>query len=323
MKTIKYVELVNIGSYFTKIFAKNFISFIEYMKCWVCGSNKNKFLGGKEFKKNLVPSDVAITNDQYGKTLPLYECLNCSFIYAYPLPDNILSLYENLEDEVYIDSLSPRFKEMKHLMKMATNFHPNAKNILDVGAGVGLMVKAAVEMKLDATGVEPSKWLVNQAKKIFNINLIEGIVPSKELEGKKFDIVFAVDVIEHLSEPVEFLNTLKNYLNDDGIIFIATPDSNSFLAKKLGRKWWHYRLAHIGYFNHKSMKEAVSKANLKIEKFDRQNWYLPLGYLSVRLSNYLPVNFFVNFLKKFPKVENTTIRLNLHDNLVVILRKNN
>jgi 2-polyprenyl-3-methyl-5-hydroxy-6-metoxy-1,4-benzoquinol methylase len=293
------------------------------MTCWVCGSDKNKFLWGKEFNNELVSSDVAITNDQYGKTLPLYECLNCSFVYAYPLPENILSLYENLEDEVYIESLNPRFKEMKHLLKMALKFYPDAKNILDVGAGVGLMVRAAKENKLDATGVEPSRWLVQQAKKLFNIDLIEGIVPNKELGGKKFDMIFAVDVIEHLSEPVKFLNTLKNYLKDDGIIFIATPDSKSFIAKKLGRKWWHYRLAHIGYFSHQSMKEAVSKADLKIEKFGRQNWYLPLGYLSKRLSNYLPVSIMVKFIEKFPKIENMSIRLNLYDNLVVILKKSN
>ncbi|MEP7146483.1 MAG: class I SAM-dependent methyltransferase [bacterium] len=292
------------------------------MECWVCGSNKNKFLWGKEFNKELVSSDVAITNDQYGKTLPLYECLNCTFTYAHPLPENILSLYENLEDEAYIESLSPRFKEMTHLLKMAIKFYPDARTILDVGAGVGLMVNAAKEKNLDATGVEPSRWLVQKAKKLFNIDLIEGIVPNVSLEGKKFDIVFAVDVIEHLSRPVEFLNILKNYLNDDGIILIATPDSKSFIAKKLGRKWWHYRLAHIGYFNHQSMKEAVSKANLKIEKFERQNWYLPLGYLIARLSNYIPINFLVKSVKRFPKIENLTIRLNLHDNLVVLLKKN-
>lgn len=292
------------------------------MECWVCGSNKNKFLWGKEFNKELVSSDVAITNDQYGKTLPLYECLNCTFTYAHPLPENILLLYENLEDEAYIESLSPRFKEMTHLLKMAIKFYPDARTILDVGAGVGLMVNAAKEKNLDATGVEPSRWLVQKAKKLFNIDLIEGIVPNVSLEGKKFDIVFAVDVIEHLSRPVEFLNILKNYLNDDGIILIATPDSKSFIAKKLGRKWWHYRLAHIGYFNHQSMKEAVSKANLKIEKFERQNWYLPLGYLIARLSNYIPINFLVKSVKRFPKIENLTIRLNLHDNLVVLLKKN-
>lgn len=291
------------------------------MKCWVCGSTKNKFLWGKEFDTHLVSSDVAITNDQYGKTLPLYECLNCSFTYAYPLPDNILSLYENLEDELYIESLNPRYKEMKHLLEKAIKFYPNAKSILDVGAGVGLLVKASKEKGLQAIGIEPSKWLVEQSKKIFGINLIEGIVPNSKLEGKKFDLIFAVDVIEHLPEPVEFLNILKSYLSDDGIILIATPDRGSFIAKKLGKKWWHYRIAHIGYFTNKSMIEAVSKANLKVQKFGRQNWYLPFGYLLVRLSKYLPVKFLIKFIKKFPKIDNMPIRLNLHDNLVVLLKK--
>ena len=291
------------------------------MKCWICGSDKNKFLWGKEFKEGLSPSDFAITNDQYGKTLPLYECQNCSFTYAYPLPDNILALYEDLEDELYVDSLEPRFKEMKHLLEMGLNFHPPAKSILDVGAGVGLLVKAAKEKGIEATGIEPSKWLVSQSKKLFDIELIEGIVPDKKLENKKFDLIFAVDVIEHLSEPVEFLKILSSYLNENGVILIATPDSGSFLAKKMGANGWHYRIAHIGYFNNKSMELAVSKADLKIEKFGRQNWYLPFGYLLKRLSKYLPVNFLVDRLHKFPKIDNMTIRLNLRDNLVVLLKK--
>lgn len=290
------------------------------MKCWVCGSDKNKFLWGREFNDELVPSDFAITNDKYGKTLPLYECLDCTFTYAHPLPENILTLYENLEDELYTESLNPRFKEMKHLLEAGLKFYPGAKSILDVGAGAGLLIKAAKEKGLQAEGVEPSKWLVGQAKKLFDINLIEGIVPNKILDDKKFDMIFAVDVIEHLSEPVKFLKILKSYLNENGVILIATPDRGSFIANKLGAKWWHYRLAHIGYFNHKSMNTAVELADLKIVKFGRQNWYLPFGYLLTRLANYLPVKSLADLTKKFPGVDNMTIRLNLHDNLVVLLK---
>ncbi|MEO6693946.1 MAG: class I SAM-dependent methyltransferase [Ignavibacteria bacterium] len=291
-------------------------------KCWVCGSKNRIFLWGKEFDNGLVSSDVAITNDQYGKTLPLYECQNCSFTYADPLPDNILSLYENLEDEIYVDSLEPRYKEMKHIFDMALSLHKDAKSVLDVGAGVGLLVKVAKEKGLEATGVEPSKWLVEQSRKLYGIELIEGIVPNEKLNGKKFDMIFAVDVIEHLSDPVNFLATLKKHLNTDGVILIATPDRGSFLAKRLGRKWWHYRLAHIGYFTRKSMIAVTEKVNLKIEKFDRQNWYLPFGYLLSRLSKYLPIKFLVSRVEKFPKIQNRTIRLNLHDNLVVLLKNN-
>jgi len=291
------------------------------MKCPVCGSHINKFLWGKDIVGTLDSSDVAITNDEFGKTLPLYECLDCSFVYAYPLPENILSLYENLEDEEYMNSLNPRIKEMEHLLKKSRKYFPGATNLLDVGAGLGLLVKEAQKSGMTATGIEPSKWLAAQSKKIFNIDLITGTVPSKELDGKKFDMIFAVDVIEHLQDPLLFLNTLKGYLESSGVIIIATPDCKSFLASKLGRKWWHYRLAHIGFFSLESIAKAAEITGLEIKKTERQNWYLPFGYLLKRLSKYLPVGFLSGIVKKIPSLDNMPVRLNLHDSIVVYLTK--
>ncbi|HEX2787695.1 MAG TPA: class I SAM-dependent methyltransferase [Ignavibacteria bacterium] len=291
------------------------------LKCWLCdGSNVSVFMN-QEIDKNLKSTDVRITDDRYGKTLPLYKCNDCSFVFAYPLPENIIELYENLEDESYIDSLKPRIKEMQHLLKAALKQKPDAKTVLDVGAGVGLMVNEAQKRGLDATGVEPSKWLVQKAKDLFSINIIEGIVPNDELKNKKFDIIFAVDVIEHLSNPLEFLETLKNYLNDSGLLIIATPDCNSVLAKKLKEKWWHFRLAHIGYFNQKSLAYAIKKSGLKLIRFTRQVWYLPFGYLYKRLSNYLPIGFLNKQIGKIDSLNNFPVRLNLRDSMVAFIQK--
>jgi len=293
------------------------------MKCWVCESENVELLWKSQLSRNLNSSDVAITNDKYGETLTLYKCKDCGFTFAHPVPENIIELYEELEDESYIESLTPRFQEMQQLSKLALQTKSNAKTALDVGAGVGLMVKALKEKNIDAVGVEPSKWLVKKAKEIFNIDLVEGIVPNDLLREKKFDLIFAVDVIEHLSNPIEFLNVLKSYLNDDGLLLIATPDRGSILARLLGKKWWHYRIAHIGYFNHNSMNRAISKTGMTIEKFDRQVWCLPFGYLSKRLSRYLPIKSFVRYVEKNPKLSNKPVKLNLHDNLVVLVQNKN
>lgn len=290
-------------------------------KCWLCDSENVSVFLAQKIDKNLKSADVRITDDRYGKTLPLYECNECSFVFAYPLPDNILELYENLEDESYIDSLKPRIKEMQHLLKSALKQNPGAKTVLDVGAGVGLMVNEAKKRGLKAEGVEPSKWLVKKANDLFGIDIIEGIVPNDELKNKKFDIIFAVDVIEHLSNPLEFLETLKGYLSDTGLLIIATPDRSSVLAGKLKEKWWHFRLAHIGYFNQKSLAYAVKKSGLKLEKFTRQVWYLPFGYLYKRLSNYLPIGFLNKPIGNMSSLNNFPVRLNLRDSMVAFIRK--
>jgi len=291
------------------------------MKCWICDSANVSLLWKSEIGRNLNSSDVAITNDKYGQTLTLYKCNDCGFSFAHPVPDNIIELYEELEDESYVDGLTSRFYEMKHLSDFALKCKPDAKSGLDVGAGVGLMVKALKEKNIDATGVEPSKWLVKKSKEIFDIDLIEGIVPNESIAGKKFDLVFAVDVIEHLSNPVEFLNTLKSYLNENGILIIATPDRDSLLAKFLGKKWWHYRIAHIGYFNHNSMELAIKKSGMRVEKFSRPVWCLPLGYLSKRLSKYLPVKSIASYIEKKPELNNRPVNFNLHDSIAVIVKK--
>ena len=46
----------------------------------------------------------------------------------------------------------------------------------------------------------------------------------------------------------------------DGIGMMVTPDINSFFARIMGKKWWHYRVAHIGYFNRKSLNILLDRA---------------------------------------------------------------
>ena len=54
---------------------------------------------------------------------------------------------------------------------------------------------------------------------------------------KTYDIVTMLDVFEHLSDPGADLETVHTILKDDGIVLIATGDTDSVFAKILGRRW--------------------------------------------------------------------------------------
>jgi len=291
------------------------------IKCWICGSDKVKKLFGDAGLDNLKSSDVAVSNSNYGNTLPLYICSVCSFAFAHPLPDNLLDLYLNLEDAEYIDSLEPRFSEMKFILKKSLNIHPGAKSLLDVGAGAGLLIRAAKEKGINSTGVEPSSYFVNKAKELFEIDLLTGSVPHKDIENKTFDIIFAIDVLEHVPNPLEFLNVLKSYMHKNSTLVIATPDNNSIACKFLKQKWWHYRIAHIGYFNKFSIQKAAEKCGFHIIKIKRPVWYLPVGYLLKRLSKYLPVGFLIKPFGKIKTLSSFPLRVNLYDSILVFLKK--
>lgn len=43
----------------------------------------------------------------------------------------------------------------------------------------------------------------------------------------KYDIIIMADVIEHVNDPVDFIKYYGNFLKDEGIIILTTPNSNA------------------------------------------------------------------------------------------------
>jgi hypothetical protein len=44
----------------------------------------------------------------------------------------------------------------------------------------------------------------------------------------------------------------------------------------MGYKWWHYRIAHIGYFDRATLDLAQANSYLVGTGFYRPTWYFPL-----------------------------------------------
>jgi 2-polyprenyl-3-methyl-5-hydroxy-6-metoxy-1,4-benzoquinol methylase len=76
----------------------------------------------------------------------------------------------------------------------------------------------------------------------------------------RFDLITCVDIIEHVANPVEILKKCSSLLDKGGRLLIVTPDNASFAARLFGYRWWHYRIAHISYFNIETLKFALAAA---------------------------------------------------------------
>jgi hypothetical protein len=57
----------------------------------------------------------------------------------------------------------------------------------------------------------------------------------------------------------------------------------------LGHRWWHFRLAHVGYFSRDTLRSAGQHAGLAAERSFRTRWFFPVSYLAERLEHYLPI----------------------------------
>ena len=298
---------------------------VDTRRCWVCGSDESSHWKERNLDRPLTPEDFQITDSRYGVTWSLWQCQKCSFIFADGSElAELTGFYEQLVDPSYEEGAENRALQMRWLLQVGRNLKPDGRTLLEIGAGTGLLIREAQKMGLEAVGIEPSVSLVEAAHQINDVRLIQGIFPHTDVAERRFDFIFLVDVIEHVSDPVQLLRDSANALTDSGLLVVVTPDIGSVAARLLRKRWWHLRLAHVGYFNDRSMAQAAKSAGLSIQGRYRARWFFKIGYLAERLQMYLPisaVNRAAMRLRPLRGVYESIIPLNLHDSTVFCMRR--
>lgn len=263
----------------------------------------------------LSSDDFAITDSGYGKTMALFDCPSCGLRQC-PETQDVIRFYADLEDPAYEDGAAERTLQAEKLLAgvLKSLGRPNGRGLrlLDVGAGSGMLVDAARKLGFDAVGVEPSRWLAARAR-AKNLPVHEGVLPHQDVQGP-FDVVMLIDVIEHVTDPIALMSTLRDHLASGGSAYVVTPDVSSFFARIMGLRWWHYRIAHISYFNKATLRLTCERAGLTPASVSRPGWYFSYAYLRERLMQYLP-----SWLLPPPAgpLKKLTIPLNLGDSILM------
>lgn len=294
------------------------------LRCRVCGSDDTQPWRKSPLTGGVTSEDLRITDARYGLTLDLARCRGCGFRFADSDDVSRLDqLYAELDDPGYEESQTPRRLQMEWLARTARRHHPAAKTALDVGAATGLLVAAARREGLDAIGIEPSRALSEIARAQNQVPVLTGVLPHPQLAGRRFDVVFLVDVIEHVADPGALLRQCAELLAPDGLLLVVTPDVASLAARLLGRRWWHFRIAHVGYFDRRSLGVALARAGLRPERWLRAKWFFDVAYLASRFESYLPVAGWNRFANRAPGLRSlyrSVIPLNLFDSYAVLAR---
>jgi 2-polyprenyl-3-methyl-5-hydroxy-6-metoxy-1,4-benzoquinol methylase len=293
----------------------------ETASCWVCGGASRPFRRST-IREQVDSASVRITDANYGQTAALSRCQVCGFVFADPVPHgDIVGLYRGMDDQPYQESSAARRAQMRALLDVVCTFRPRARTLLDIGAGTGLLVAEAKARGLDAQGVEPSRWCVETASAMNQVDLLCGTMEEWRDQLGHYDIVTLVDVIEHTTDPLAMLREAAARLAPAGALLIVTPDIGSVAARLMGRWWWHHRIAHVGYFDRASMGRALQEARLTLEADRPAVWRFPVTYILERLVRYLPVFPISTLLRRAsrsPRLQQRQISVNLRDSQAFI-----
>jgi len=104
-----------------------------------------------------------------------------------------------------------------------------------------------------------------------------------------FDVIFAMDFLEHMDDPMEFLGALvSGFLHKRGFVVATFPNCTALSRKLLGRLWPQYKVEHLFYFSEGSIPFLAAKAGLRTLQLLPLQKELPLAYLTNVGSNFGP-----------------------------------
>lgn len=97
-------------------------------------------------------------------------------------------------------------------------------SILDIGCGGGLVCEPMARMGAKITGIDADHGAIFTAKSHADEQglEIEYLCGTAEDLGKKYDVVLALEVIEHVSDPAEFVKTVAGLVKPGGIVIFST-----------------------------------------------------------------------------------------------------
>lgn len=220
------------------------------MKCNLCNSNKLKKRAGRV---------------RDNKKLEIIECVKCGLVFLSEDTHIDEKFYQNSNMHQSFDFYKWRNETLVD-DKRRFNFLESSlinKKVLDFGSGNGGFLKLVKNISKDIVGVELEKAVAPYYKEenIFLENDINNI-------DTKFDVITSFHVIEHIKEPLEVLEKLKNLLENNGKLIIEVPNANDALLtiyESEAFSHFTYWSCHLYLYTHYTLTLLAKKVGLEVE----------------------------------------------------------
>ena len=137
--------------------------------------------------------------------------------------------------------------------------------ILDFGAGIGTYPDMLTELGYTIDCVEKDPYMIKVLKKNKH-RVYDDIKKVKE----KYDVIYSLNVLEHIKNDTKILDQLKNCLKDTGEIVLFVPAFN-IIYNKLDVKSGHYRR-----YRTKDLQKLAKNTQLKLVSVKYSE---PIGFL--------------------------------------------
>jgi SAM-dependent methyltransferase len=215
----------------------------------------------------------------------LLHCRDCDLRWRHPPRDD----YDRLYDNEAVDAWAPGAlrPDQRRVLKLIEQ-RPEARTVLDYGCYTGEFL-ARLPPHLQRHGVEISAAAGAVAERRAGARVTRTL--SEQPPGQRFDLIVAMDVIEHVPSPRRLLAELLARLAEGGLLVITTGDGGHALFRLAGARWWYcYYPEHISFVSRRWLQVHAASCGgrlLGAESFDyleapgrARRWWAWIKYMA-------------------------------------------
>jgi hypothetical protein len=252
--------------------------------CEICGGTELRPAFPATTRRPPALAEFVCTSEALRVHDEIVRCVRCGALLSRPVrtADELLAFYEATEDPLYLQEEEARRATFARLLGWIEGYHVGDRRLFEVGSHAGLFLSVASAAGWDASGIEPSRWAVEEGRRRFDVNLDHGIAEDARRPAASLDVIAMFEVLDHLADPAAVLTNLRPMLASEGLLTGSVTDHRGAHGRFAGSRWPWFIRAHRTYFNPTTLGVVLRRAGFELVSWRTVPAKIHLSYLAER-----------------------------------------